>query len=120
MQNLEQIRAKNALTSIERHGLKKTKKEAGEDSGGDILSGYPALVINNGLLATFAYSKEKKKKYKGVYDAIQDHLREEKVGLLPEGKDLLDYLKEESSAELRLCTAETLAFLAYLKRFAKI
>lgn len=117
--NLEQVRARNAMMAI----------QAGENLGGvqngDAVSGFPALIINNGILATlsFCISKKDKGGYKQIGNAIARHLADEAVRLVDsKTQDILklrDQLVEVDSSQLRLCTAETLAFLNYLKRFAK-
>ncbi len=127
MQNLEQIRAKNALEFLKNDPFnKKNSGQHGDDEqkSGDVLSGFPALIINNGLLATIAYSLDKKHGYDLVCDAIAEHLQDKHIGLLSEkyhatGAGLRDHLTGSNSTQLRLCTAEALAYLAYLKRFGK-
>jgi CRISPR type III-B/RAMP module-associated protein Cmr5 len=117
--NLDQIRARNAIAAI-RAG---TSGRGVED--GDAISGFPALVVNNGLLATlsFCISKKESGGYRQIGDAIARHLADEGVKLA--GKDtqtlvaLRDFLVTRDSTTLRLCTAETLAYLNHLKRFAK-
>lgn len=117
--NLEQVRAKNALAAI-RGGLTGRGVE-----DGDAISGFPALVINNGLLATlsFCISKKEAGGYKQIGDAIATHLADSLIGLYTGGPKTLiglrDFLVAKDSATLRLCTAETLAYLNFLKRFAK-
>lgn len=115
-QNLEQIRAKHAL---DRAG--NVEKQTGE---GDCLSGYPSLVVNNGLLATLAFSLDKEKQHVRVANAVAYHLH--KLGTVPQTGDkapsaetLRDALSNADSHTLRRATGEALAFLAYLKRFAK-
>lgn len=110
MINREQIRARNALKS----GIK--SKGSGEE-GGDALSGFPALVMNNGLLATLAFSEQKKGGHLAICGAIETHLKD--VGLVPQGASLRDHLANSDSGTLRLCTAEALAYLNYLRRFGK-
>ena len=119
MKNLEQVRARNAHLAV----TGGVRGRGVED--GDAISGFPALIVNNGLLSTLSYSISKKDKggYKEICDAIAAHLADPLVGLL-KGKPvtlagLRDYLSEQDSATLRLCTAETLAYLNYLRRFAK-
>ena len=133
MKNLEQVRAANALRAIKR--IQEHDSKGKGDKGGDALTGLPALIVNNGLLATLAFSKSKSKtdKNTGEYkksghevicDEIAVHLGWEDIKLL-HGKHtadgLLAYLTNDDSdsMRLRLCTAETLAFLNYLRRFAK-
>jgi CRISPR type III-B/RAMP module-associated protein Cmr5 len=117
MKNREQIRAKNALLAVE-GGM---KGKGIQD--GDALSGFPALVVNNGLLATIAFSLKQGQGYQEVCDAIACHLADKDIALLAAANAntmaLLKHLTENDSIQLRLCTAETLAFLNYLRRFAK-
>ncbi len=119
MKNLEQVRARNAHAAIQAG----VRGRGVED--GDALSGFPALVINNGLQATLSFSISKKDKggYKEICDAIATHLADPLIGLLkgvPATREgLRDFLAEQDSGTLRLCTGETLAYLNYLRRFAK-
>jgi len=132
MKNLEQIRARNALRAVDQiqHGDLR-----GEDKG-DVLTGFPALIITNGLLATIAFSMSKSKvdkktdSYKKsgheqICDFIAEHLQDGLVGALPIGTRTADAMlkwlthDKQTSSDLRLCTAETLAYLNYLRRFAK-
>ena len=112
-QNLEQVRAKHALEKAP-----DAKKQANE---GDCLSGYPSLIINNGLLATLAFSLDKEKQHLRVGNAVAYHLHH--LGVVvqsaPDAAALRDALVKADSYKLRRATAEALAFLAYLKRFAK-
>ena len=112
-QNLEQVRAK--------HALERASDARKQNNEGDCLSGYPSLIINNGLLATLAFSLDKKKQHLRVADAVAFHLHH--LGVVvqstPSAAGLRDLLVKTDSHKLRRATAEALAFLAYLKRFAK-
>jgi CRISPR type III-B/RAMP module-associated protein Cmr5 len=115
-QNLEQRRAA--------HADKKASDCAKLDKEGDCLSGYPSLIINNGLLATLAFSMEKKKQHLRVADAIAWHLHEMGIttsskGETPNAQTLKKGLTEADSQILRRATDEALSFLAYLKRFVR-
>lgn len=114
MKNLEQIRARNALKSL-------TVYEG--EAGGDPLTGFPALIVENGLLAAIAFSLSKKGGHELISDAIADHLSDTDIKLAePRGlkaKALAEFLAKNDSSVLRLCTAEALAFLNYLRRFVK-
>lgn len=121
MQNLNIIRAKHA---DDRCGdINKAREESGE---GDSMSGFPALIINNGLIAALLYSMEgSREQAKAVADAIGYHLGKapSTKALLPntkDGKTLLTALIDGDSTTLRVSTEESLLFLAYLKRFVKI
>lgn len=131
MKNREQVRAKNALDALPRI------KEAKGERQGDVLTGLPALIVGNGLLAALAFAKSKskwekdddgKETYKKsghekICDEIAAHLAHDKIGLL-RGHEattdgLIEFLTSSDSEQLRLCTAEALAFLNYLRRFAR-
>ena len=117
MKNREQIRAKNALAAIKGGVRGRGIQE------GDALSGFPALVVNNGLLATMAFSMKQGEGFLEVCDAIARHLSDKEIGLLQvanaDTSTLLKHLTESDSIQLRLCTSEALAYLNYLRRFAK-
>lgn len=113
LQNLEQIRAVNAL------------KHA-EELDRSAVSRLPALIIANGLLATLAFCEaqgggEGRVVMREAMNAAAKHLS--RLGLLPSGgeataRDLLKFLSTQDSLTLQRATQEVLAFLSYLKRFA--
>ena len=119
MKNLPQIRAANAL----KHGERFVDRRHG-----DVIKGLPILVLTNGLLAVGAWALEKdrdERKQQGAYDilcAIADHLQCSGVAITKaqNAEALINELVSPTAdaALLRLATAETLAFLSYLKRFA--
>jgi len=134
MQNLEQFRAHNALDRAP-----VCRKASGD---GDCLSGFPSLIVNNGLLAALAYSIEKSTKTDGSLDrrkqwiniaeSIAFHLHEMQIARRPGSRTdalwLRSFLagctpdtqnRDADSFVLRRATDEALAFLTYLKRFAK-
>ena len=128
MLNLEQVRARNALASIKNYPNLRGKggEEAGK--GGDIVSGFPALIRTNGLLAVAALceSEGSQSGHFGVACAIADHLTSPEIARWKPDQQqpstctgLIAHLTKSDSMELRLCTGEALAFLDYLKRFAK-
>lgn len=115
--NLDQIRAKNALKAA-------NDKICGPN-GGEVIKKIPPLIINHGLLAIGAYAFDEKTGYKKAVDAIAWHLASKEIGLLPsdyspDTDGLMNYLSNEAdSAQLRQCTAETMAWLNYARRFIK-
>ena len=122
MKNLSQIRAANAL--------KHCKKFAGQEDG-DVIKGFPMLILTNGLLAVGAMALEKNDKgipkQQGAHDiltAIAEHLQSPGITITTaKAKDARSLIEElvstnADAALLRRATAETLAFLSYLKRFA--
>lgn len=122
MQNLEQIRATNAL------------KYANDISKSEV-NRIPALIVNNGLMATLAFATEKREKDKGqivlarekmkqIMDCVAAHLSDSKVGIdvlngCVDAEGLLAKLATVSFYELQKATDEALQYLSYLKRFAK-
>ncbi len=114
-QNLEQIRAGNALRSIHRQARPVTKIEVNK---------LPALIVNHGLLATSALALDKRGGILDAMNAVARHLADERVGRLQPENQICEKMINEltshhsDSAALQLATAETLEFLAYLKRFA--
>lgn len=121
MKNLDQIRAHNALLHKD--------KIANSQGGGDAISGFPMLVLTDGLLAALAFAAEWKDIKKGqrkhpgeftVATAIAQHLCHARIGI-SKSDNADDLVKEIAGAStdalLRRATAEALAFLNYLKRF---
>ena len=120
MQNLEQVRARNALA------FAKSGTISGE-KGGEVIKKIPPLVLNHGFLASAAYSFEDKKgDWQKVFDAIALHLADPDIAIVPADKvrdraTLMDYLtaKSTTSEVLKLATAEAMAWLQYARRFVK-
>lgn len=117
MKNLEQIRAMNALAI--------TGELKGQE-GGDIVNKVPAMIRNNGLLAACAFADEKSRKAKGyglLLQHLQNHLANTAAGALcaprEAGHGLSACLVELDAAGLRAATAESLAYLNYVRRFYK-
>jgi hypothetical protein len=117
-QTLAQLRAANALNAaripVMGHG----------QDGGDALSRFPMLIKTDGALAAFAFAVERKpnkeRKQRGAHlivEAIATHLQSLSIVDSQTADDLVDELARGDSALLRRATAETLAFLNYLKRF---
>lgn len=113
---LEQIRATNALEAAN-----SVKKNA--------VSRLPAMILGNGLLSTSAFARDKGEGLRDAMDALAIHLQ--KTGrisptpkhLETEGHtandDILNDLKGRDSTFLRLATIEALAYISFLKRFAR-
>ncbi len=112
LQNVEQIRAKNAISNK----ANEVKKTAGE---GDSLSGYPSLIINNGLIACIAYSIHKGSQHERIADAIAFHLNDRSVLTCKDANTLRDALCSGDVSVLQRATHEALQFLSYLKRFQR-
>ncbi len=113
MQNLDQIRASAANKLLP---LGKTHSFDRSD-----VVGIPALILSNGLLATAAFcceqGKEKRSGMKNAFDGITLHLKERGLTSATTGQGLINDLSARESLDLQRATTESLAFLAYLKRF---
>ena len=112
MQNLEQIRAANALEPA-----KKLDRSA--------VNKLPAMILSNGLLATAAFCDaegggDNRSGMKLALEVTAEHLVQR--GLLARGKGtargIIEDLTTRDSIHLQRATSESMAFIAYLKRFA--
>lgn len=118
MQNLEQIRARNALAFANAGSI--SNKE-----GGEVIKKIPPLILNHGLLATTAYSFTEREGWQKVFDAIARHLSDKDVAIVPatanSREELMKVLtaKETTSEVLKRATSETMAWLDYARRFVK-
>jgi CRISPR/Cas system CMR-associated protein Cmr5 small subunit len=125
MKNLEQIRAAHALQQIRAANA----LPVGQGLTQSDVNGLPALIVNNGLLATAAFAtvtndrnQPKRPGMKMALDAVAGHLAGR--GLLTAGNASADGLIDELSSNpdafpLQRATVEALAYLGYMKRFAK-
>ena len=117
MKNLEQIRAANALAYALAGANTRGKQ------GGNVLKKVPALVMGNGLLAAgaFAYAQREQTGWRSCFDHIARHLAHPEVAIAPNQNDLpklMDFLANKADSQsLKLATEETLAWLAYARRF---
>lgn len=112
MNNLDLIRAKNALDA---------RNIGSGVNDGEVVKKVPSYIINNGILAAAAFAKETGTGYEDVFKAVVAHLKSIKriPGNTPDSSDgLIRYLVSQDSAKLRDVTAETMAYLNYLRRFA--
>ena len=118
MQNLVQVRARNALEF--------SREPLPGQQGGDVIKNIPHQIMNHGLLAVAAFGFAANQQSVGkTFDAIAKHLADPSIGLLPPDKTdrhgLMQFLtdKTTTSEALKLATAEAMAWLAYAKRFVK-
>ena len=124
-QNLEQIRAKNALSAAPKIGL-------GKEGGRSVAKKVPAQIVQNGFLGALAFAIENaaaeqadaegyvKNGYANTFIAIKKHLITVKkdLGVCSGGlRAFLDGLCGKSADELRMVTEEALCYLNYLRRF---
>ena len=117
MRNLEQVRAKNA------YAKRMIRKGKGGGDGKAVAKKVPEQIIQNGFLGALAFAIENAGTgYEDVFNAILHHLDDAKVNHgLPCGslKRFMDELCDKDADVLRAITAEALAFLNYLRRFAE-
>lgn len=122
MKNLDQIRAFHALAAANGQTFK------GVNDGG-IVKKIPTMIRENGFLGALAFACEKDKKgeakngdHHKVFEAILQHLKDPQVAVIEMNgvtvDELMAYVVGQSSAKLREITAESVAYLSYLRRFA--
>ncbi len=118
MKNLEQIRARNAYAAAQNPEWNFRGEENGE-----VIKKVPPMILNHGLLASAAYGFAKEG-WKNAFSALATHLSDPDIGLLLRGsnnhKALMEFLtREASTQELKLITAEALAWFNYARRFIR-
>ena len=123
LQNLEQIRAKNALAFAQSPVDKR-----GRD-GGEAIKKIPPMIMGNGILAAIAFSIEEKRSgemqregFSAIFDAVASHLSSKEIGILEDSdsaQNLIRQLTESDSETLKLATAEALEWLGYARRFVR-
>lgn len=116
MQNLAQIRARNAIVAAPGIGR-------GQDDGRAVAKKVPAQIVQNGILGALAFAIETGAGYGDVFVAVCSHLRSPELaslGIAPaDPKSLFNALCEASADTLRAVTSETMEYLNYLRRFAE-
>lgn len=116
MQNLAQIRAKNAFAAAPSIGK-------GRGDGKSVAKKVPAQIVQNGLLGALAFAIETGAGYLDVFSAVCTHFRSPELASLgvaaANPQALFDILCCASSDTLRAATAETMEYLNYLRRFAR-
>ncbi len=113
MKTLDQKRAQTALEFWER-----VRGVEGAD-GGKVLNGLPALIMNDGLLATIAFGEEKGLGYEIVLLEVGRYLHSFAILGQPvtDLRGFARQLCDGSSHRLQRATLEALEFIQYLKRF---
>lgn len=115
--NLAQIRALNAVKAAEDAVF------AGQN-GGEVAKKIPAYIIESGLLGALAFALEKGGGHLEVFEAVLEHLKSDGIND-PTARNAADpeawfeELAKADVSQLRAATAETMAYLAFLRRFAK-
>ena len=120
MQNLEQVRARNALRCQNEHGALIVGPQ-----GGEVIKKLPPLILNHGLLATAAYAYTQKEGWQIVLNHIARHLADPDIAIVPSATQMHEQLMtfltgpEATSETLKLATLETMAWLSYARRFVR-
>lgn len=115
MPNLEQIRAKNAYAARESIGT-------GKEGGRAVAKKVPAMILANGFIGALAFAIEDNGGYLTVFNAIIRHLHDACLDCGVSATDPAKFLDELCGCDadtLRAITAESMAYLNYLRRFAK-
>lgn len=115
MRNLEQIRAKNAYAARGTIGT-------GKEGGRAVAKKVPAMIIANGFIGALAFAIEDNGGYLTVFNAIIKYLHDAHLdcGITATAPaEFLEKLCEHDADTLRAVTNEAMAYLNYLRRFAK-
>lgn len=122
MRNFEQIRAANAFEAATSNQFK------GKNGGASVVKKVPTQIRENGFLGALAFAIEKNidntPGYKNVFEAIMKHLPSVNcdfgINCNGEIEDFFSGLSTKRDADvLRAITSESMAYLNYLRRFAK-
>jgi CRISPR-associated protein Cmr5 len=109
--SLEQERAAQAWECVTQVNRKYRKEYS------SLAKGAPADIQSNGLGQMLAFWQAKKA---SEHDALYQHVSAWVTKRIAPGVDLLEWIiKKASTADYRRATAEAMAFLAWIKRFAE-
>lgn len=121
MKNLDQIRAANALEAASG-----TKYRGA--ANGEVVKKVPTMIRENGILGALAFAIENdgKSGHADVFRAVIHHLVDVRTPMSHASlshesspQELMKHLAAADAATLRAVTAESLAYLNYLRRFAR-
>lgn len=110
VQNLEQKRAAHAFAAIKSDPKKfQTEKDA------DVTKKVTTMVMDSGMLPAMAYALENKDKvYERVFESYINYRKSANKKL----SDYFEVLSQADGRSLRMITADFLAYMKYLRRFA--
>lgn len=115
LRNLEQLRARHAYAWRDKIGT-------GKEGGRAVAKKVPAMIIANGFLGALAFALDDNEGPLSVFKAIIGYLHEAKVDFgitAKEPAEFMDALCAADADTLRAVTSEAMAYLNYLRRFAK-
>ena len=113
MQNLEQIRALNAIKASEKYDPK-------GENGGDVVKKVPAMIQQNGLLGAIAFAMDGNNGHKDILKGAIEHYARLDNDVPSVFEDFVDWIIKQDSCTLRTVTSEILAYLNYYRRFASV
>lgn len=121
MTNYEQQRAIDAYEAAEG---KKSDRFIGKGGSKKVVSKVASMILSNGFIGAMAFAVSNERQgHEAVFEAVLDHLKKagRDYGLQTDDcRSFLKDLSEKASVDvLRVVTDETLAYLNYLRRFAK-
>lgn len=120
-QNLEQYRAMMALKSA-------SDISKGNGGGKMVAKKVATQIRENGFLGALAFASEKKttkeeqfknKAHQSVFEAIRKYLVGIKLVSAKTTDEMMKDISGGTAIELRIITAEAIAYMNYLRRFAK-
>jgi len=106
LQTIEQERAKHALAAV----LKWIDDKKDQKELRTYVVGMPAMILMSGFGQTCAFYKSKGDNHALVLDVLEDWLKK---------GDLMGLITQSSAQDYQLVQAESLAYLNWLKKFAK-
>ncbi len=115
--NIEKARMEKAFSEVEKITSYKTIKEFES-----YVNKLPAFIMTNGLGNTFAYiAGQSKDTWKKVIEAIENWLKSDYSGFKEEfnNKNFLSVIVKMKGDHMRALTQEVLAYLNWLRKFAK-
>jgi len=107
LQTIEQERAKHALDTVQSWSGKEPKDQKELKS---YIVGMPAMILMSGFGQTCAFYKSKGKNHEVALQGLQDWLAK---------GDLMAFITQSNAQSYQLVEAETLAYLNWLKKFAR-
>lgn len=119
LRNLDQLRAQHAYAWRDKIGT-------GNEGGRTVAKKVPAMIIANGFLGALAFALDDNEGPLSVFKAIIDYLHKAKekanvdFGIsASEPEAFMNALCAADADTLRAVTSEAMAYLNYLRRFAK-
>jgi len=113
VQTISQQRAKHALAAV------KAWEDKGKDKQKELksyASSFPAMILMSGFGQACAFYRSKEGNHALMFDVLADWLHQQHVF---SSNDLMDEIVNCDASTYQLAQAESLAYLDWLKKFAK-